>query len=452
MGKDYYQILGVDKKATSDEIKKAYKKLAMKYHPDKNSEPGAEDMFKNVSEAYNVLSDSSKRSTYDQFGSDGLEGLGGMGGMGGFEGFNPMDMFKNMFGMGNSKQSSNVPPVEISIDISLEELYIGCNKNVQYDRYTFCTPCKGKGITGQSTDCPKCNGRGNLMVRIPQGMAQMPCNHCRSSGVNPGAPKCTLCNGKGCSKEKYNLNVNIPKGASKNKNIIVNNEGNDIPPDERSTTNRTPVIVTLNEIPHKEYTRGTVLKEIKKVDHNNLLCEISINIAESLCGFTKNIIHLDKTELQIMVAEQSKHSDIIIVKSKGMPILGTDKFGDLLIRIQVLSLDTLDTFKTNAELKKQLWSLLSTEPYNPPKKNSKGITLYDDYRKEMLESEQKENLKSKYKQRSQPMHQVDDDDDEIDDDPIRNMMGGMMGGMGGMGARMGGMPMGGAQNVQCAQQ
>jgi len=456
MGKDYYQILGVDKKATPVEIKSAYKKLAMKYHPDKNSEPGAEDMFKSISEAYEVLSDPTKRSSFDQFGSDGLEGMGGMGG---FEGFNPMDLFKNMFGMNQGQSpSSNVPPVEVSIDITLEELYSGCDKNVSYERYTFCTPCKGKGITGTATDCPKCNGRGNLMVRIPQGMAQMPCNHCRSSGVNPSAPKCTLCQSKGCTKGSHTVKINIPKGSSKNKNITIPNEGNDIPPDERTNANRTPVVATLNELPHKVFTRGTVIRELKRVEHNNLLCEISISIAESLCGFTKNITQLDQTNLSISVAEQSKHSDIIIVKSKGMPILGTDKFGDLLIRVQVLAQEL------NLELKQRLWSLLSTEPYNQPKKNSKGITLYDDYRKEMLELDQKENLKTKYKQRSNPTM----DDDEIDDDPIRNMMGGlppgmsgMMGGIPGMmGGRMGGMggmptggvPMGGGQNVQCAQQ
>ena len=112
MGKNYYEILGVDKKATVEEIKKAYKKLAMKYHPDKNSDPGAEDMFKSAAEAYEILSDPSKRSTFDQFGSDGLEGMGGMGG---FEGFNPMDMFKNMFGMNMNQSSSNVTPVEVSV-------------------------------------------------------------------------------------------------------------------------------------------------------------------------------------------------------------------------------------------------------------------------------------------------------------------------------------------------
>jgi DnaJ-class molecular chaperone len=454
MGKDYYEILGVDKKATVEEIKKAYKKLAMKYHPDKNSEPGAEDMFKRVAEAYEILSDPSKRSTFDQFGSDGLEGMGGMGG---FEGFNPMDMFKNMFGMNmNSSSSTNVTPVEVSVDVTLEELYTGCSKNVSYERYTYCNPCKGKGITGSQVDCPKCNGRGNVMVRIPNGMAQMPCNNCRSSGVNPSAPKCTPCNGKGYLKEKHTLSILIPKGSSKNKAITVQNEGNDIPPEERRNSNRTPLVVSLNELSHKVFTRGTMLKELKRVDHNNLLCEISITVAESLCGFTKNISYLDKTDLSISVAEQSKHSDIIIVKSKGMPIPSTDKFGDLLIRIQVLSMEL------NLELRQKVWALLSTEPYNQPKKNSKGIVLYDDYRKEMLESEQKENMKSKYKQRSQHTN----DDDEIDDDPVRNMMGGipgmmggipgMMGGIPGMrggGMPMGGMPMGGgAQNVQCAQQ
>jgi DnaJ-class molecular chaperone len=445
MGKNYYEILGVDKKASQDEIKKAYKKLAMKFHPDKNSDPGAEDMFKSISEAYEVLSDSSKRSTFDQFGSDGLEGMGGMGG---FDGFNPMDLFKNMFGMNStSSNANNVPPVEVSVDITLEELYMGCTKNISFERFTFCSPCKGKGITGNTTDCPKCNGRGNVMIRIPNGMAQMPCNNCRSSGIDPRAPKCTPCNGKGCTKEIHKTTISIPKGSNKNKSINIQNEGNDIPPDERrSSNNRSPVIVTLNELPHKIFTRGTVLKEIKRIDNNNLLCEITINVAESLCGFTKTIIHLDNTELQLMVAEHSKHSDIIIVKSKGMPILNSDKFGDLLIRIQVLSQEL------NLDLKQKIWSLLSVEPYNQPKKNSKGITLYDDYRKEMLESEQKENMKSKYKQRTTNHFNPSQMDDEIDDEPARNM-GGMPGMMGGMPGMMGGMPgMGGTQNVQCAQQ
>ena len=386
--KDYYKTLGVARDAKAEAIRKAYKQLAFKFHPDKNrNDPLAEDKFKEITEAYEVLSDESKRGIYDKYGAAGLEQRG-------FEpaDFDPTDILRNMFGFENT---ISVPPVEIIHEVSLEELFTGSNNDFTFDRFSICSNCDGKGGVGKNINCKSCKGTGAKLMRMMGGVAQMPCNDCEGTGVNPNADKCKVCEGDGTKLSPHTIKLKIERGHSKTKPIIIQNEGNEIPKNERSKTDRSRsnLVIMIKEKEHKTFTRGSIIKELKKINEDNLVTELHLTLAESLCGFQKNICHLDMKEIKITMTDMVKHSDIIVMKGEGMYKHASDKRGDLLIRIRV------ETKKFSKSDKAKLWSLFSDEPYTHHSKNSPGIVLFDDYKKEAIEENENETMKEQYKQR-----------------------------------------------------
>jgi DnaJ-class molecular chaperone len=386
--KEYYKVLGVERTADDDTIRSAYKKLAFKYHPDKNpGDPIAEEKFKEVGEAFEVLKDPIKRETYDKYGMEGLNRQG-------FQptDFDPSELLKNMFGFENT---ISVPPVEVILEVTLEEIFTGCTKDFTFERYSLCVQCNGKGAKGKHVDCKQCQGKGIRMMRIMQGFAQIPCDECEGTGINPKAEKCKDCDRSGSSCKSHTIKITIEKGHSRSKPIIIENEGNEIPHNERdrSQRNRSNVVIIIKEKSHPVFTRGSIIKELRKVNENNLVTELELSLQESLCGFQKNIQHLDGKSVKVCMADMVKHSDILVIKDEGMYEQGSNKRGDMLIRIRV------ETKKLNKNDKQKLWAILTDEPYLHHAKNSPSIVLYDEYKKNVVEENEKEELKEQYKQR-----------------------------------------------------
>ena len=411
MGKDYYKILEVTKDAKDSEIKASYKKLAVKWHPDKNpnNREAATQKFNEISEAYNVLKDPQKRKTYDQFGEEGVNDNGGfnpfanMSGMSGFTnmGFDPFSMFKDFF-----QKENEVPDVQIPIKVTLEELYTGVKKKVKYDRYTLCKSCNAKGAIGDLVDCNKCDGKGMNIAKTPMGIIQTQCRHCGGKGIDPKAKKCTDCKGNTCVKNDHTLNINIPKGSSQKHPVIIENEGNEIPLNERDgNTERSNVVMVIDEQTHPKFKRGTIIPEIGKLNEDNLLIEVKLTLEESLCGFEKTFTHLDGKLFKFAISEGVRHGDIYVMKGFGMPTYNdSNKKGDLLIKVSV------DHVKLTSQQKSKMWSILSDEPYTEIKKSSSNLINFTEYKTEAVNDERKENMKNKYRRRQ--TH----DDDEVDDD------------------------------------
>ena len=226
--RDYYEVLGVSKSATPDEIKKAYRKLAMKYHPDRNHEPGAEDKFKEINEAYEVLSDEKKRATYDQFGHAGMDGAFGQGGgfSGGFTDFGDLgDIFGSFcgggFGGGGSRRSSNQPRQGqdryMQMRIDFMDSIFGKTETISLDVDETCKHCNGSGAESPSDvqTCPTCHGSGYVMSqqRTPFGVIQQQsvCPDCHGTGKKV-TRACSHCHGKGYEHRRVKLDIKIPAG------------------------------------------------------------------------------------------------------------------------------------------------------------------------------------------------------------------------------------------------
>ena len=240
--RDFYEVLGVQKGASEDEIKKAYRKLAKQYHPDLNpGDKGAEAKFKEVNEAYEVLSDSDKRARYDQFGHAGVDPNfgGGAGGNpfqgGGFDFTDIFDSFFGGFGGASRRQNPNAPrrgtDVEASVAISFEEAAKGVRKTVDYQQIEACEDCRGTGAAPGTSPktCPQCNGTGQVRIqqRTPFGVVQssQTCDKCRGTGKIIDTP-CKSCDGKGRVRRKKSVEVSVPAGISDEQVLNVAGRGN----------------------------------------------------------------------------------------------------------------------------------------------------------------------------------------------------------------------------------
>ena len=242
--RDYYEVLGLSKGASDDEIKRAYRKMAKKYHPDVNKDPGAEESFKEVNEAYEVLSDPQKKATYDQFGHAGMDGAnfgGGAGGFGGFGGFNGADMgdifgdiFGDLFGGGGRRRPNNGPMkganVRAAVHITFEEAVFGCEKELDLNLKDTCNTCHGTGAKpGTSPEtCPKCHGSGQVVYTQQSmfGTIQnvQTCPECQGTG-KVIKEKCTDCRGTGFVSSRKKIKVTIPAGIDNGQSIRIRDKG-----------------------------------------------------------------------------------------------------------------------------------------------------------------------------------------------------------------------------------
>lgn len=319
----YYDILEVKPAATDHELKKAYRKLALKYHPDKNPNEG--ERFKLISQAYEVLSDPKKRQIYDEYGEDGIKGGGEGGGM-----HNPMDIFEMFFGGGGfrSEKPTKARDTVHELKVTLDKLYNGCTKHLKITRHIICPKCEGVGGANDSvTKCQTCSGRGVEVFnqQIGPGMIQRiqrACSQCGGEGEMNKDP-CKHCKGKKRVRSEETIEVHIEKGMRDGQKIMFYGKGDQQPGLEPGN-----VIIVLDEEPHPLFTRKG----------SNLIMEMKIALVEALAGCIKRVETLDKRILKftLLPGEVIKHHDLRVIRSEGMPIhRSPDERGDLIIQFVV---------------------------------------------------------------------------------------------------------------------
>ncbi len=330
--RDYYEVLGVNKSANKEEIKKAYRKLALKFHPDKNKgDKAAEEKFKEASEAYHVLSDDKRKSNYDQFGHAAFQG-GGQGGFGNFDFSSSFsDIFEDVFGDfgdfgfggGRSRRGrTNNRGSDLRYDISIElnDAFIGTEKNISYTTYKKCKTCSGSGAKPGSkpTSCNYCNGQGK--VRSSQGFftIQQTCPECSGEGEKISNP-CSSCTGVGKTQSNETVAVKIPKGVDDGTRIRLAGKG------EAGTKGGSngDLYLFISVEPHSIFKRS----------EENLYYELPISIADAALGATVEVPSIDGGKTRIKIPSGTQSGKQLRLKGKGMPILRRNITGDLYIRI-----------------------------------------------------------------------------------------------------------------------
>ena len=335
--RDYYEVLGVEKGAAEDQIKKAYRKLAAKYHPDVNHEADAEARFKEINEAYEVLSDADKRARYDQFGFAGVDPnfaqgggdpFGGFGGFSGFGGFG--DIFSDLFGGGATTRSggSRVQRGEnivVQVEVSFEEAAFGCKKEVSTAKIETCDQCGGSGAAEgtQPETCPQCHGSGQ--VRTTQSFMGMTmqstaaCPTCGGRGKIIKTP-CSRCKGKGRIKRSRKLTVDIPAGIDDGQSVRISGQGNAGPNGGPSGD----LMVAVRIKPHELFTR----------EGSNVYCEMPISFAQAAIGGELEVPTLDG-KVRYNVPEGTQTGTTFRLKGKGIPYVGYKNRGDQYVTVVV---------------------------------------------------------------------------------------------------------------------
>ena len=333
--RDYYEVLGVEKGASDDEIKKAHRKLAKKYHPDLNRDnPEAAEKFKELNEAYEVLSDKDKRAKYDQFGFAGVDpnyggGAGGFGG--GFDMGDLGDIFGSMFGGfgGSSRSRRNAPQrgetLQQHIVLSFEEAAFGCEKEISVTRYENCESCGGSGAAeGSSPEtCSYCRGTGQVTQtqRTPLGMFQTsaPCPQCQGKGKIIRNP-CKKCGGVGKQRRNRTLKVNFPAGIDDGQSIRLSGQGG-------AGVNGGPsgdVIVTISIRPHPIFTR----------DGSDVICEIPISFTQAALGDTLQVPTIDG-KIEYNIPEGTQTGTVFRMRGKGIQNVNGRGRGDQYVRVNI---------------------------------------------------------------------------------------------------------------------
>ncbi|MDR1983898.1 MAG: molecular chaperone DnaJ [Prevotellaceae bacterium] len=337
--RDYYEVLGVQKNATVEEIKKAYRQKAIQYHPDKN--PGdkeAEEKFKEAAEAYDALGDANKRARYDQFGHAGFENGAGDSGFnmnmedifshfGDIFGGHFGNAFSSIFGGGNGNSQQHLnrgSDIRIRIKLTLEEIVKGVEKKIKINKLVSCSHCNGSGAKdGKLNICQSCNGSGKT-VRIARTMfGQMQqvsvCQACQGLGKTIVTP-CSHCRGEGTVKQESEISFKIPAGIGEGMQLTVSEKGNAA---RRGGING-DLLVLVEEMPDKELIR----------DGNDLLYTLFINIPQAALGCTAEIPTVDG-KVKIKIAAGTQSGKILRLKGKGIPDVNGYGIGDLLVYVSV---------------------------------------------------------------------------------------------------------------------
>ena len=348
--KDYYEVLGLKKGATDAEIKKAYRQMAKKYHPDLNpDDPEAEAKFKEVNEANDVLSDPEKKARYDQFGFAGVDpsygagqGAGGGGGFGGFGGFTGGfsggdgidlgDIFDNIFGggfSGGSRSNPNAPrrgsDIVVSLNIKFMEACKGIVRDIEINRVETCPDCNGSGAKGgtQAKTCPDCHGSGQVQVRrqTPMGVfaTTSPCGRCGGKGRIIKTP-CTSCRGSGLERKRRTIQAKIPAGIDNGQTISIRGQGH-------AGKNGGPagdLLITITVRPHELFRR----------EGTSVLCEAPITFAQAVLGAELEIPTIDG-KVKYELPEGTQSGTTFRLKGKGIPELNGRGRGDQYVTVYI---------------------------------------------------------------------------------------------------------------------
>jgi len=353
MSEDFYEVLGVSRDADEDEIQEAYREKAREYHPDVSDEPDAEEKFKKVKKAKEVLTDDEQRRMYDQMGHDryveaekhgatenggaGAGGMGGMGGMGGQGPFGDMgDIFETFFGGGGGRGNSNRPrqgqDLRTSLEIDLEDAYNGVEKELTVTRPQTCSECDGQGHPPESGSrtCPECNGQGQTQTfqQTPMGQVRQTrtCRRCEGEGTLYDET-CSACRGDGIVREDATLSVEIPAGIEDGQTIRMEREG---APGERGGP-RGDLLIEVSVADHPDFER----------DGADLHRQEPISFPQAVFGDSIEIETLDgAVELDVPAGTQS--GETFRLRNKGMPRLRRRGQGDLYVQVQVVTPDSLN--------------------------------------------------------------------------------------------------------------
>lgn len=371
--RDYYEVLEIQTSATNEEIKKAYRKKAIQFHPDKNPDnKEAEEKFKEAAEAYEILSDSDKRARYDRYGHAGVGNGGGFSG-GGFsmddifsrfgdifgDAFGGGGGFGSFFGGGGSSRGRYVNKgtnLRITVKLSLEEIAEGTTKKLKLKKYTPCSSCKGTGEKNgnSSGTCPTCNGSGTQTRVINTMLGQMQttaeCSTCGGEGkiINQ---KCDTCYGEGIIKGEELIEIKIPAGVSEGVQLSVSGKGNAA---RRGGING-DLLVVIEEIEHHDFQR----------DDNDLIYDLHISIPDAILGNQVEIPTLQgKAKIKIDPGTQS--GKVLRLRGKGLPSLHSYSKGDLLVRINIFIPNSI-----SKEDKKFIENMRQAESFNPDNEKKK---------------------------------------------------------------------------------
>ena len=344
---EYYDRLGVSKDASQDEIKRAYRKMSKKYHPDINKEPGAEEKYKEVQEAYETLSDDQKRAAYDQYGPDGANGFGGQGGFGGFDGgagFGGFeDIFSSFFG-GGATRNPNAPrqgdDLQYRVNLSFEEAIFGAEKEVHYNREATCKTCSGSGAKPGTSPvtCGRCRGQGviNVDTQTPLGMMrrQVTCDVCHGTGQEIKEP-CQTCHGTGHEKQSHKVSVKIPAGVETGQQIRLAGQG-------EAGFNGGPygdLFVIINVNPSDKFTR----------DGSTIYYTLNISFVQAALGDTVEVptVH-GNVEMTIPAGTQTGKT--FRLKGKGAPRLRGGSQGDQHVTVKIVTPTKLNDAQKQALL------------------------------------------------------------------------------------------------------
>ena len=344
---EYYDRLGVSKDASQDEIKRAYRKMSKKYHPDINKEPGAEEKYKEVQEAYETLSDDQKRAAYDQYGPDGANGFGGQGGFGGFDGgagFGGFeDIFSSFFG-GGATRNPNAPrqgdDLQYRVNLSFEEAIFGAEKEVHYNREATCKTCSGSGAKPGTSPvtCGRCHGQGviNVDTQTPLGMMrrQVTCDVCHGTGQEIKEP-CQTCHGTGHEKQSHKVSVKIPAGVETGQQIRLAGQG-------EAGFNGGPygdLFVIINVNPSDKFTR----------DGSTIYYTLNISFVKAALGDTVEVptVH-GNVEMTIPAGTQTGKT--FRLKGKGAPRLRGGSQGDQHVTVKIVTPTKLNDAQKEALL------------------------------------------------------------------------------------------------------
>jgi len=350
--RDYYEVLGVSKSASTDEIKAAFRKLARQYHPDVNKDEGAEEKFKEINEAYGVLSDADKRARYDRFGH---AGLGDMGGMPDFATMDFGDIFEEIlggFGFSTGRRSRNAPrrgrDLQMAVTLTFEEAIFGVEKEVEFQRDETCSTCNGSGAEPGTTPtrCTTCNGQGEVRQVRQTFLGQMvqtaTCPACNGRGEIISSP-CKTCHGNGLERKTVKKKVQIPAGVDKGTQIRLAGEG-------QPGTNGGPhgsLYLVLDVKPHKFFQRR----------ENDIFLNLDINVAQATLGAEVDIPTLEGEE-KLKIPSGTQPGKVFTLKHKGVPYVRRNGRGDQKVIVNVAIPEKLT--KEQRELFEQLAESLGT--------------------------------------------------------------------------------------------